>query len=159
MTHTNWRILSDLLSLPQSSIHFIEPEGVVDLLPAGRVLSRRDFLIPFAAMRFGRPVCWIEDRSEHLKATNQSREQRHRIKIGVQRDGTIVAMEAEILFNMGAYTRTHGATRPSPRRRSCAVHTGSKITAATFSVCSPTRRRLELIAARGATKPTLSASG
>jgi carbon-monoxide dehydrogenase large subunit len=26
MTHTNWRILSELIGLPQSSIHFIEPE-------------------------------------------------------------------------------------------------------------------------------------
>ena len=26
MTHTNWRILSDLIGLPQSCIHFIEPE-------------------------------------------------------------------------------------------------------------------------------------
>ncbi len=109
MTHTNWRILSDLLNLPQSSIHFIEPEVGGGFGARGEFYPE-DFLIPFAAMRFGRPVCWIEDRSEHLKATNQSREQRHRIKIGVKKDGTIVAMEAEILFNMGAYTRTHGAT-------------------------------------------------
>src|SRR5437879_4043011 len=26
MTHTNWRILSNLIGLPQSCIHFIEPE-------------------------------------------------------------------------------------------------------------------------------------
>jgi CO/xanthine dehydrogenase Mo-binding subunit len=59
-------------------------------------------------MHFGRPVCWIEDRSENLKTMNQSRQQKHRVKIGVKRDGTIVAIEAEILFDMGGYTRTHG---------------------------------------------------
>ena len=39
---------------------------------------------------------------------NQSRQQNHRVKIGVKNDGTIMAMDAEILFDMGGYTRTHG---------------------------------------------------
>jgi carbon-monoxide dehydrogenase large subunit len=107
MTHTNWRILSELTGLPQSSIHFIEPEVGGGFGARGEFYPE-DFLIPFAAMHFRRPVCWIEDRSENLKAMNQSRQQNHRVKIGVKSDGTIMAMEAEILFDMGAYTRTHG---------------------------------------------------
>ena len=107
MTHTNWRILSELLDLPQSCIHFIEPDVGGGFGARGEFYPE-DFLIPFAAMHFRKPVCWIEDRSEHLKACNQSRQQKHRIKIGVKRDGTIVAMDAEILFDMGGYTRTHG---------------------------------------------------
>ena len=107
MTHTNWRILSELSGLPQSSIHFIEPEVGGGFGARGEFYPE-DFLIPFAAMRFHRPICWIEDRSENLKAMNQSRQQHHRVKIGVKRDGTIMAMDAEILFDMGGYTRTHG---------------------------------------------------
>ncbi len=108
MTHTNWRILSELMNLPQSSIHFIEPDVGGGFGARGEFYPE-DFLIPFAAMHFRRPICWIEDRSENLKSCNQSREQRHRVRIGIKKDGTIVAMEAEILFNMGGYTRTHGA--------------------------------------------------
>ncbi|HET8563499.1 MAG TPA: xanthine dehydrogenase family protein molybdopterin-binding subunit [Candidatus Binatia bacterium] len=108
VTHTNWRILSELLNLPQSSIHFIEPDVGGGFGARGEFYPE-DFLIPFAAMHFRQPVCWIEDRSEHLKACNQSREQKHRVKLGVKKDGTIVAIEAEIRFDMGAYTRTHGA--------------------------------------------------
>ena len=107
MTHTNWRILSDLIGLPQSCIHFIEPEVGGGFGARGEFYPE-DFLIPFAAMHFRKPVCWIEDRSENLKAMNQSRQQQHRVKIGVKRDGTIMAMDAEILFDMGGYTRTHG---------------------------------------------------
>ncbi len=107
MTHTNWRILSDLIGLPQSCIHFIEPEVGGGFGARGEFYPE-DFLIPFAAMHFRKPVCWIEDRSENLKAMNQSRQQQHRIKIGVKRDGTVMAMDAEILFDMGGYTRTHG---------------------------------------------------
>jgi carbon-monoxide dehydrogenase large subunit len=107
MTHTNWRILSELIGLPQSSIHFIEPEVGGGFGARGEFYPE-DFLIPFAARHFRRPICWIEDRSENLKALNQSRQQTHRVKIGVKNDGTIVAMDAEILFDMGGYTRTHG---------------------------------------------------
>jgi carbon-monoxide dehydrogenase large subunit len=107
MTHTNWRILSELSGLPQSSIHFIEPEVGGGFGARGEFYPE-DFLIPFAAMHFRKPICWIEDRSENLKAMNQSRQQNHRVKIGVKSDGTIVAMDAEILFDMGGYTRTHG---------------------------------------------------
>lgn len=107
MTHTNWRILSELSGLPQSSIHFIEP-AVGGGFGARGEFYPEDFLVPFAAMHFRRPVCWIEDRSENLKATNQSREQSYRVRLGLRKDGTILAMDAEILFNMGGYTRTHG---------------------------------------------------
>ncbi|HEY7163362.1 MAG TPA: xanthine dehydrogenase family protein molybdopterin-binding subunit [Candidatus Binatia bacterium] len=107
MTHTNWRILSELLGMPQSSIHFLEPEVGGGFGARGEFYPE-DFLIPFAAIRFRRAVCWIEDRSENLKALNQSRQQTHRVKIGVKKDGTITAMDAEILFDMGGYTRTHG---------------------------------------------------
>jgi carbon-monoxide dehydrogenase large subunit len=107
MTHTNWRILSELSGLPQSSIHFMEPEVGGGFGARGEFYPE-DFLIPFAAIHFLRPICWIEDRSENLKAMNQSRQQNHRVKIGVKKDGTIMAMDAEILFDMGGYTRTHG---------------------------------------------------
>ncbi|HEX2474377.1 MAG TPA: xanthine dehydrogenase family protein molybdopterin-binding subunit, partial [Lacipirellulaceae bacterium] len=107
MTHTNWRILSELIGLPQSCIHFIEPDVGGGFGARGEFYPE-DFLIPFAARHFRRPVCWIEDRSENLKAMNQSRQQNHRVKIGVKNDGTIMAMDAEILFDMGGYTRTHG---------------------------------------------------
>src|SRR5262245_24630998 len=39
---------------------------------------------------------------------NQGWQQTHKIKIGVKKDGTIMAIDAEILFDMGGYTRTHG---------------------------------------------------
>jgi aerobic carbon-monoxide dehydrogenase large subunit len=107
MTHTNWRILSELIGLPQSSIHFIEPDVGGGFGARGEFYPE-DFLIPFTAKRFRRPICWIEDRSENLKALNQSRQQDFRVKVGVKNDGTVVAMDAEILFDMGAYTRTHG---------------------------------------------------
>ncbi len=107
--HTNRGILSELLDMPESCIRFLEPDVGGGFGARGEFYPE-DFLIPFVAKRLRRPVSWIEDRCENLKAMNQSREQWHRVKVAVKRDGTIVAVEDRLVFNMGAYTRTHGGT-------------------------------------------------
>jgi aerobic carbon-monoxide dehydrogenase large subunit len=71
-----------------------------------------DYLIPFAAMRTGRPVAWVEDREENLRATNQSREQVHRVEMALKADGTFLALKDNFINNTGAYVRTHGMTVP-----------------------------------------------
>jgi aerobic carbon-monoxide dehydrogenase large subunit len=71
-----------------------------------------DYLIPFAAIRTGRSVAWVEDREENLRATNQSREQVHRVDMAVRRDGTFLALKDSLINNTGAYVRTHGMTVP-----------------------------------------------
>jgi len=61
-----------------------------------------DVLIPLAARRLGRPVKWVETRREHLLSAAPDRDQRHRARLGVRRDGTIAAIET-------SFTRDHGA--------------------------------------------------
>ena len=72
-----------------------------------------DFLIPFAARLAGRPVKWIEDRREHLMATNHSREIECDIEIACTRDGVILGMRGHIYGDMGAYIRTNGGVVPA----------------------------------------------
>ncbi|MEE9161618.1 MAG: xanthine dehydrogenase family protein molybdopterin-binding subunit [Candidatus Neomarinimicrobiota bacterium] len=108
VVHNNRSFLAELLGLPESSIHFIEPDVGGGFGARGEFYPE-DFVIPFLAKRLRRPVCWIEDRSEHLKATNHSREEWLHVKVAIKRDGTILAMDAKLLNNNGAYTRTHGA--------------------------------------------------
>jgi len=69
-----------------------------------------DILVCVAAMRFERPVKWIEDRREHLVAANHSRNQHHHIKAACTDDGEILAIDDVIHHDNGAYVRTH-ATR------------------------------------------------
>ena len=71
-----------------------------------------DYLIPFAAIHTGRPVLWVEDREENLRATNHSREQTHRIEIALRKDGTFMGLKDRLINNTGAYVRTHGMTVP-----------------------------------------------
>uniref|UniRef100_UPI000B7DD205 xanthine dehydrogenase family protein molybdopterin-binding subunit n=1 Tax=Candidatus Entotheonella palauensis TaxID=93172 RepID=UPI000B7DD205 len=72
-----------------------------------------DFLIPFAAIQVGVPVKWIEDRLEHLKAANHSRQVACEIEIAAKRDGTLLGLRAHIYGDMGAYIRTHGGLVPA----------------------------------------------
>ncbi len=71
-----------------------------------------DFLIPYAAVRLRRPVSWVEDRAEHLMAINHSRQQRHRISLAVDEDGTILGLRDVVDHDNGAYARTHGIIVP-----------------------------------------------
>jgi carbon-monoxide dehydrogenase large subunit len=65
-----------------------------------------DLLVPIASIRSGRPVRWLEDRSEHLAAVDQSREQHWHATAGVAADGTILALDARVLVDLGGYLRT-----------------------------------------------------
>lgn len=71
-----------------------------------------DVLVCAAALAFKRPIKWIEDRREHLIAANHSRQQRHKIKAAIDKDGRILAIDDEFFHDNGAYMRTHAATVP-----------------------------------------------
>src|SRR5215472_11507977 len=75
-------------------------------------LYPEDVLVCAAALKFRRPVKWIEDRREHLIAANHSREQYHRVRAAIDGNGRILAIEDEFFHDQGAYMRTHGATVP-----------------------------------------------
>jgi carbon-monoxide dehydrogenase large subunit len=110
--HVNKQILASLLG-------WSDPERVrlVELHVGGGFGARgefypEDYLIPFAAIRTGRPVAWVEDREENLRACNQSREQLHRAELAVGEDGTFLGLRDTFINNTGAYVRTHGMTVP-----------------------------------------------
>lgn len=112
IVHVNRRILARMLGLP------IERVRLVELHVGGGFGARgefypEDYLIPFCAMRVGRPVKWVADREEDLRSTNHSREQVHEIALAVGEDGEFLGLRDTITFNTGAYVRTHGTVVPS----------------------------------------------
>lgn len=56
-----------------------------------------------AALRLGRPVRWVEERSENLVAMTHGRAQLHRYRLGARHDGTVVGLELDVLCDVGAY--------------------------------------------------------
>jgi aerobic carbon-monoxide dehydrogenase large subunit len=112
VVHTNRRILATLLDLPEDRVRFVELDVGGGFGGRGEFYPE-DFLIPFCALRQGRPVAWTEDREENLRALNHSREQVHDIAIAVRADGTLLGLRDRFFMNTGAYVRTHGAVVPN----------------------------------------------
>jgi carbon-monoxide dehydrogenase large subunit len=106
---TNRRRLAKQMGLPEASIHMVENDVGGGFGVRGEFYPE-DFLIPFAARMTGRPVKWIEDRREHLLATNHARNAECDLEIACDRDGTILALRGHAHTDMGAYVRTNGPT-------------------------------------------------
>ena len=106
----NREAIAAMVGLPPHRVVVRETHVGGGFGPRGE-LYPEDVLVTVAAMRLRRPIKWIEDRQEHLVATNHSRGQHHRIQALVRvEDGFIEAMDAEFFLDQGAYVRTHGAT-------------------------------------------------
>ena len=103
------RILAAQFSLAENAITMIEGD-VGGAFGVRGEFYPEDFLIPFAAKIVGRPVKWIEDRREHLLATNHARDVQCELEIACERDGTIRALRGHAHADVGAYLRTNGAT-------------------------------------------------
>ena len=109
--HWNRDALARMLGRPASSVHLHEGHTGGGFGVRGE-LYPEDVLACLAALRLRRPVKWIEDRREHLIATNHSREQHYRVRAAVDADGGLLAVEGEFLHDQGAYVRTHAVTVP-----------------------------------------------
>src|SRR6516162_9977030 len=109
--HWNRDALARMLDRPASSVHLHEGHTGGGFGVRGE-LYPEDVLACLGALRLHRPVKWIEDRREHLIATNHSREQHYRVRAAVDADGQLLAVEGEFLHDQGAYVRTHAVTVP-----------------------------------------------
>jgi len=60
-------------------------------------------VVAAAARKLGRPVKWIETRSENLVAMTHGRGQVQDVELGATRDGRLVGLRARIVADIGAY--------------------------------------------------------
>jgi carbon-monoxide dehydrogenase large subunit len=96
-----------MLKLPENRIRVIAPE-VGGGFGAKYSVYPEEFIVAAIAMKLGRPVKWLEDRSENLVATYHSRCQIDYVKIGATEDGIIKALDLRVIADIGAYP-TEGA--------------------------------------------------
>ena len=74
--HQVRQFICDLLGLPPHRVRVVAPD-VGGGFGAKLIVYPEDVLIPFLALRFGRPVRWLEDRLEHMLTATQERTQVH----------------------------------------------------------------------------------
>ncbi|MEZ5098412.1 MAG: molybdopterin cofactor-binding domain-containing protein [Thermoleophilia bacterium] len=107
VTHYHQRTLARLLDLPLSRLHYRSTDSGGSFGVRGDFFPE-DYLVCHVARALGRPVKWIEDRVEHLVATNHAREQTHAIEGAFAADGTLLALRDEAWQDEGAYVRPTG---------------------------------------------------
>jgi carbon-monoxide dehydrogenase large subunit len=69
-------------------------------------------VVAHVARKLGRPVRWVEDRREALQSSTHGRGQSQRFRLGADDEGMLLALEAYIDADLGAYPDT-GALVPS----------------------------------------------
>ncbi|MDP8926313.1 MAG: xanthine dehydrogenase family protein molybdopterin-binding subunit [Actinomycetota bacterium] len=105
--HFNRRVLSQMLGMPLSRISMKKSDAGGGFGVRGEFYPE-DFLVPYLARETRRPVKWIEDRQEHLVATNHSREQVRRLEAAFDDQHNLLGLRDEVWQDTGAYIRTHG---------------------------------------------------
>ncbi len=97
------RMVAKVLGYKQSKVRVIE-------LPAGGAFGGKDDMIPMiapiaalAAVKTGKPVFLMFKRDETFEASNKRHPSIIRYKSGATKDGKLVAVEIEIIYETGAY--------------------------------------------------------
>ncbi len=62
-------------------------------------------LAALASLKVGRPVNWVETRSEHLLASSHGAERIFKVQVPVKRDGTVLGLKIFSIDDDGAYAR------------------------------------------------------
>ncbi len=92
--------IAPVVGLPEERIRVLAPDIGGGFGVKGHVYAE-DMLVPAVARRLGRPVKWVETRHEHFLSAAADRDQAHEARLGVTREGRIVALET-------TFTRDHG---------------------------------------------------
>ena len=108
--HAHRTLYALITGLPEHRIRVISPDvggGFGNKVPIypGYVCAL------VGAMLVGRPVKWMEDRSENLMSTGFARDYAMKGRIAATRDGRILAVEVDVLADHGAFNAAAQPTR------------------------------------------------
>jgi carbon-monoxide dehydrogenase large subunit len=95
--------IAQALNIPERTIRVIAPD-VGGGFGLKCVVGREEVAVAAAALRLRRPVRWAEDRQENLTAAFHGHEQRYRVRAAFDADGAILALDALIDCDTGAYS-------------------------------------------------------
>ena len=115
MPHAFRRLACGLLGLDEDDMRVITPNVGGGF--GGKAGITAEHLVALgAARKLGRPVRWVESRSENMVALPHGRSQVQYIEMGFRRDGTIVGMHAHVVGDAGAYAGFGGGLSMGPTR-------------------------------------------
>jgi carbon-monoxide dehydrogenase large subunit len=98
-------IMSAVTGIPEDRLRVIAPE-VGGGFGSKIAQIQGDFIAVFCAMKTGRPVKWIESRSENYQSTTHGRDHVQDVELAATRDGKILGLRCTVWAGMGAYLST-----------------------------------------------------
>ncbi|MBW0092649.1 xanthine dehydrogenase family protein [Pseudonocardia sp. KRD-184] len=102
--HIVRNMIAELMDLPEGNVRVIAPD-VGGGFGVKAVLYPEDVALCLMARAVpGVPLKWVEDRAEHLLAATHARDHRYVMKAGFATDGELLAVEADVTCNVGAYS-------------------------------------------------------
>jgi aerobic carbon-monoxide dehydrogenase large subunit len=104
--------LALLMNMSEERIRVIAPE-VGGGFGAKLQIYGEELACAVASRKLGRPVKWVETRSEHMMVSHHGRDQIATVRVGAKRDGTLTAFHARIVADLGAYMMLLTPTIPS----------------------------------------------
>ena len=96
-------LLADMLDMPGHGIRVVAPDVGGGFGGKGSIYPE-EILVAVLARHLGRAVRWTGDRLEDLLSTNQAFDEMVDAELGLDGDGQIVALTAEIIGDVGAYS-------------------------------------------------------
>ncbi len=115
MPHGFAEAVSSILSLEPSRLRVVAPHVGGGFGGKAGVRSEHAAVIA-AALRLGRPVSWVQTRSENLVASPHGRGQVQWVEMGFDEKGKITGMHCRVLADAGAYGGFGGALALGPTR-------------------------------------------
>jgi aerobic carbon-monoxide dehydrogenase large subunit len=101
MPHMIRGVLSGLLGVEPDRMRVIAPN--VGGSFGAKHLSAEGVVAGKLALELGRPIKWVETRSENMVALSHGRGQVQYVELGLKRDGTFVGMRCRMIGDAGAY--------------------------------------------------------
>jgi aerobic carbon-monoxide dehydrogenase large subunit len=98
-------IMSVVTGVPEDRLRVIAPE-VGGGFGSKIAQIQGDFITVFCAMKLGRPIKWIETRSENYQSTTHGRDHVQDVELAATQDGRILGLRCNVWAGMGAYLST-----------------------------------------------------
>ena len=95
-------LLSGMTATPEDKLRVVAPD-VGGSFGSKLQVYGEEALAVALAKRLGRPVKWIETRSENMMCAHHGRDQINYVTLGAKRDGTVTACRVRVIADLGAY--------------------------------------------------------
>ncbi|GBC69289.1 Caffeine dehydrogenase subunit alpha [archaeon HR01] len=103
--------LAEVLGLSENRLRVIAPD-VGGAFGAKYNCYPEDVLASYLSIKYGRPVKWVEDRSENMHTMSHGRDMYADVEAAVRRNGRVEGLRVRIVADLGAYNHSFSQEIP-----------------------------------------------